>query len=201
MHKKHIRNFQEVEIRAILEKKQPLLIKKTLGKLGFIHKGNELITDYYYCPIAVSSFKQIEMNDVGSYSLRLRESQNEHNSILSLNTKVITKAKDHSAWDEHEIKIDSLPKARLILQAMGYKCFFNFSKKRERYQKNNQEVNLEYIKKFGTNIEVEIMAEKKDVADAKIIIQILLSELGVKKEQIVSKSITNMLMKKWAQFS
>ena len=64
---------QEVEKRALLKESEYIEISKKLEELGAELTKQVNIKDIYFCPVNVVSFAEIEMDSIGSYSLRLRE--------------------------------------------------------------------------------------------------------------------------------
>ena len=191
---------REVEKRAILKPADYKMVLENL-KERKITPGNQIqIHDVYFCPIKVSSFAEIEMDALGSYSLRLRETIKDKESDVEMNVKVITNHGDHSAWDEHEVKIDSLENGRRILMAIGFKPYFEVKKKRVSYKIREFTVELEDIAGFGATIEVEMLTTSDKSEKAKEQIVALMQQLGISKDMLVEKSITNILMKKLAKF-
>lgn len=191
----------EVEFRAILTSKDflnLLKIGKTKYKDNF--KGPVTIEDIYYCQKHVKDFKEVEMDDIGSYSLRLRKETRKKVSTLTLNTKVITTFGDHNSWQEYETNISSHENSDQILRSIGFKDFFTFKKDRYTYRVGDILVCLENIIGFGSIIEVEIITtkEKSEIAKRKLLK--FLESHNIKKEDIVKKSITNMLMKEKSVF-
>lgn len=166
--------------------------KKTIKPLSII--------DAYYCAKSVTSFKEIEMDKVGSYSLRLRCEQDSDKENSSMNTKVIQSEGDHNAWLEHQINISSFSEAERILNSIGFKKFFELSKKRYSFHDHGVEVCLEDIHDFQPAIEVEMMTTHDNIEKAKNDLIIFLDKHGIKKDMIVKKSITNILMREKSRF-
>ena len=139
------------------------------------------------------------MDEVGSYSLRLRRAKkgNEKEHV-TLNTKVITNYGDHNAWEEHEVEISDFVEAAKILNTTEFKPFFKLEKTRYIYQLNDMEVCVEDITDFGGAVEVEIMCISGDETSAKGKIRDFLRQCGVSEDKIVPKSITNIIMKERA---
>ena len=196
MNKKH-----EVEFRALLTDE---MFKYFLERGKNISKSNIenpiIIEDAYFCPQKVQSFSEIEMDEIGSYSLRLRRETKKDKTDISMNTKIIQNVGDHNAWLEHEVIVSSFEETRRILEAIGFKCFFEFKKRRYSFHDGEINVCLEDIDKFQPAIEIEILATEDKTAEAK---QTLLDYLGsnnVPNDAIIKKSITNILMKKLAKF-
>ena len=149
----------------------------------------------------MKSLDEVEMNDIGSYSLRLRKKTKDGIIESSINTKIILSKGDHFGWEEHETEIQDFDEMRSILTAIGFKVFFELEKDRTVFEYHeNIEINLENIANFGTGIEIEIMCSKDEIQESKEKILKLLEKIGVKKEMLVEKSITNIIMKERAKF-
>jgi len=190
---------QEVEMRAVLNEKQFSVILDKLNQLGAQEGKKEKLSDAYFCPNKVKSFKEIEMDEVGSYSLRVRKRENQEVSA-DLNIKVITSFGDHHSWQEHEVKINSYEEMKDILKVIGFKQFIEIIKNRRSFQYQGMEILLEQIEDFGAAIEIEKMVTINESDPAKESIKKLLSELGVQSSEIATKSITNIIMKEKAVF-
>lgn len=193
---------REIEIRAILEEVQAMTILKQLEDGEGDYLGEEIITDLYFCKNEVKELSEVEMNEVGSYSLRLREKEKNGVKNTDLNIKVITNYRDHGVLDEHETAIGSLEETYMILKTIGLKPFFRLKKKRKSFyiKAQNMTVNLEYIDGFGIAIEIEIITSQENADSAKQIIQSYLSKVGVMEEQIVPQSITKIIMSNMSKF-
>ncbi|OQA52950.1 MAG: CYTH domain protein [candidate division WS2 bacterium ADurb.Bin280] len=190
----------EVEVRAIINGKNKKDLEEKIMMLGFEFIEEEQLEDDYFCKNEVSDFSEVEMNDIGSFSLRLRKKNAKGRIANELNMKVITKEGDHSGWDEHEVEIGSLDNMASILKLMGYKIFFSFKKTRYVFKKHNCEILLEDISDLGLAIEIEIMTEEEKAVEAKREIYKLMESLKIDLSNKVPKSITNMLMKKNSHF-
>jgi len=186
----------EVELRALTKDIGEL--KANVEKTGakFVNKSS--LHDIYFCDKAITTIEEVEMHDVGSYSLRLRKYTNDNGTSNSLNTKTITKTGDHNAWEEHETKVENFEETAKILTATEFKPFFELEKVRSEYTLGELSVCLEDIKDFGACIEVEILTEKGQEDTAKETILQFLSKIGVSKESVVPKSVTNIVMKERA---
>jgi len=193
-------NKQEVEKRAILPLDQKQAIKDRLVEQGAKLNGEIFVRDIYFCPNSVKSFKEIEMDEVGSYSLRIREERKGNKIQKDMNVKVITSYGDHHSWAEHEIGISSLEDTEAILKAIGFKPFCRIEKTRQEFKLANKNVFFEDISGFGLGIEVEILTTPEKAEKAKVEIDDFLHVLGVNDSQIVPKSITNIIMRQKAKF-
>lgn len=191
---------QEVELRTILSASGRRALPDKLRKMGFVRRDASYLRDVYYCARSVKSFSEVEMNEIGSYSLRLRRRSKKNMAGAELNLKVITQYGDHHSWREHEIMTDSFSEAESILEAIGFKSFFSLEKKRITYKKGNITLCIEDIKNFKPCLELEILTTKARAGKAKELLLSILADLRIEKSAIVSKSITNILMKKLARF-
>lgn len=193
-------NTQEVEKRALLKESEYSEISKKLEELGAKLTKNVNISDIYFCPANVTSFAEIEMDSVGSYSLRLREQDKGSDKEVTLNVKVITQEGDHNSWAEHETRIGSSDSMKDILKAMGFKPFCTITKSRQIYLMEDMEISLENITDFGLGIEAEVKTSMEKSNEAKSKIDNLFKRLGISSDQIVPKSLTNIIMKQKAKF-
>ncbi len=192
----------EVEFRALIT---PQIFESLLekGRKDFSEtfSGPLIIQDSYFCPKSVTGFKEIEMDKVGSFSLRLRREEKNNETEISLNTKTIKNEKDHNAWVEHEVSVSSYSEGSEILKTIGFKNFFEFTKKRYQFSDGDIHICLEDIENFGQAIEIEVLTTEDNVDEAKNGILEYLHTYGIEKEMLVEKSITNLLMKKLSNFS
>jgi predicted adenylyl cyclase CyaB len=191
---------QEIEKRALLSAEQLAQFKKKLESMGAKQVAESRIHDVYFCPNAVKSFSELEMNEVGSYSLRLRDEEEGKSSEKTINTKVITSKGDHNSWVEYEITIDSIETAGKIIETIGFKPFCDIDKKRKTFKVGRMSVLLEDIRDFGFGVEVEILSSKEDSDKAKKEIDDFFRAVGVREDQVVSKSITNIIMRAKSKF-
>ncbi|OJT94792.1 putative adenylyl cyclase CyaB [Candidatus Micrarchaeum sp.] len=195
------KRVQEVEKRALLNGSEYEAVKNKLITLGASNEGVVNINDTYFCRKDTKSFSEIEMKEVGSFSLRLREqSAADKPKETMMNVKVITRQNDHNSWEEHEILVGSMDEATAILKAIGFKPFCTIKKKRLAYTLEGVSISLENIEDFGLGIEAEIMATKDKEDSAKAKIDEVLSEIGIGSSKVVEKSITNIIMREKAKF-
>lgn len=196
MDKKH-----EVEYRALIkiETFEKLLNN---GKREFTEsfRGPLVIHDAYFCQQHVKDFNEVEMNEIGSYSLRLRREIKNDTTTVTLNTKTIKKEGDHNAWLENEVDVSSYDECKKILETIGFKIFFELKKKRFSFQDGEINICLEDIDDFQPAIEVEILTSFSGTEEAKKKLLDYLTSNNIGQEAIVKKSITNILMRKKASF-
>ena len=85
-----------------------------------------------------------------------------------------------------------------ILKTIGFKSFFELEKTRFHYECSGLGVFLDDIKDFGACIELEKMVYVGEESEAKQEIKNFLESIGVEENQIVPKSVTNIVMKERA---
>lgn len=197
----NIDNKHEVEYRALITPEVfNLLLGNGRHSCAASFRGPLTIQDAYFCPREVKDFSEIEMNKVGSYSLRLRREISEEITIVTLNTKIIKNEGDHNAWLEHEVVLSSYEEGLLILESIGFKCFFSFKKDRFAFDENSIHVCLESIDDFQPAIEIEILTTEDKTEEAKKTLLDYFAKNNIHEDSIVKKSITNILMKARAAF-
>lgn len=187
----------EVELRALVGDTKNF--QEKLKQIGAKYQHSSYIRDIYFCDKKALSVAEVEMNEVGSYSLRLRLSREGGVEVVSLNTKTITAYGDHHAWEEHEVKVSDFKETALILAKTEFKLFFELEKQRHIYHYAAMEILVEDITDFGGAVEVEIMCVpgEEGVSKAKIK-NFLIEELGLSETEILPKSVTNIMMKQRA---
>lgn len=190
------KNHIEVEIRALVKNLD--LIKSKIENLGGEYLGFSSLHDIYFCNNNITTVEKAEMHEVGSYSLRLRKYSKDDKTSINLNTKTITKKGDHNAWEEHETDVLDFNEAAKILLTTEFKPFFELQKTRYEYKLKELNVFLDDIKDFGACIEVEIITHPGDETNAKDKIINFLAGLGITKDDVVPKSVTNLVMKERA---
>lgn len=193
---KSTNNHIEVELRALV--KDLSLLKQNIEKSGAKYIGLSSLHDIYFCNKAFSSTEEAEMNEVGSYSVRLRKFSQGKRKSITLNIKVITTKGDHHAWEEHESEVKDFSEAAKILSLTEFKPFFELKKIRYEYKLGEFGIFIEDIENFGGGIEIEILTTPGDEEESKEKILKFLIELGLSKDDIVPKSITNIVMKQRA---
>lgn len=191
----------EVEYRALINTETfKTLLKKGKKDYEQSFHGPLIIHDAYFCPQYVKKFQEVEMDKVGSYSLRLRNEIENGKENITLNTKIIRNTGDHNAWLEREVLVSSYQECREILKAIGFKIFFELKKSRYSFQDQEINVCLEDIDDFQPAIEIEILTSENKAEIAKKKLLNYFKENNIKKENIVKKSITNIIMRDKASF-
>ena len=186
----------EVELRALVKDLE--IIRNNITKSGAKYIGSSTIHDIYFCEKTISTLKGVEMFDVGSYCLRLRRYSKGKIKSITLNTKTITKQGDHHAWEEHETEVGDFSEAAKILQTTEFKPFLEIKKTRHEYKLENLGIFLEEIEDFGGALEIEILTTPGLEETSKEKIMEYLEKIGVSKEEVVPKSVTNIVMKQRA---
>jgi predicted adenylyl cyclase CyaB len=187
----------EVELRALVKDAKDF--QEKLKEKGAIYQHSSYLCDVYFCEKNASSVEDVEMDEVGSYSLRLRVARKDDKEKITVNTKTITNQGDHNAWEEHEVVVDSFKETAKILLITEFKPFFKLEKHRHTYAINGIEVLVEDITDFGGAIEVEIMCAPGEENESKEKIKnLLITDLGLSESDIVPKSVTNIIMKQRA---
>lgn len=193
-------NFQEVEKRIILTKEQRDRIFDDLKSIGGEYLKTQKIEDSYFCDKNCKSFAETAMKNVGSYGLRIRKKIDDDIASFQLNIKVITEDDNHHSWEEHEVRVDDEKEMSEILNALGQKMFFKFSKERHVFKYDNLEILIEDIEGFGPIVEVEgkTTFDQSEQMQEKIIET--LKKLRLNPDNIVPKSVTFILMDKGSKF-
>ena len=185
----------EIEKRAFVDDLDVLRSKiETLGakKIKTIH-----IVDYWLCRNECTKFEEVQQHAVGSYGLRVRKIILPERVEWEFNCKVLETEGDHNAFHEYETIVEDGDSVLNILSVVGFKVFCVLDKKREMYSLNNITINLENIVNFKSAIELEII-DDKDIAENKALLDRLLSDLEIKKENLIEKSITYLFMKEFS---
>jgi len=188
--------MMEVELRALVNNIDTL--KTNIEKAGGKYISESSLYDVYFCDKSVNTIEELEMHDIGSYSLRLRKFTNSEGTKISLNTKSITKTDDHHAWEEHETEVSDFLETTKILCATEFKPCFELEKTRTEYKLGNMNIFIDNIVDFGALIEVEILTAPGLEELAKTDILNFLPQVGVDINSVVPKSVTNMVMKERA---
>jgi len=113
----------EVEIRSRLDDIGDF--KKLIEKLEAKRVISLYVCDIYFCKKTAKKVEDVEMDEVGSYSLRLRKlKQGSNKEKFTVNTKTIINYGDHNAWEEHEVEVSDFSEAASIFKTTEFKPFF-----------------------------------------------------------------------------
>jgi len=188
----------EVEIRILLRHRKA--IEDKLRFLGAKTVGVSRLTDYWYCPAAAKNFRQAGTEKTG-FALRIRESVNPYGGrkTSTLECKTLCDGKDHSLCHEHEMVLSDVAAMRHILADIGLREFLAVAKERTVYRYKRVKFCFDKIKGVGDGLEMEIMT-KNNLTGAKQKLISLAGELGIKRQEILKKSLTYLAMEKLSKF-
>ena len=188
----------EVEIRVLLKSRRA--IEDRLKKLGARIIYVSRLVDYWFCPKAVKDWQGAEINKTG-FALRIRETKDQYSgrTTAALECKTLCDGKDHSLCHEHEIPLTDAKSIRHILTDIGLKEFLVIDKVRIIYQYKKAKFCFDKIKGLGNGLEIEIMTTG-NLAEVKAKLLVLAEEVGIKKEEILSKGLTHLAMQKMGKY-
>ena len=188
----------EVEVRILLKNRQA--VENRLSDLGGRVTYASHLIDYWFCPDGAKNYKEASINKTG-FALRIRESKDSYSGkeIASLECKTLVNGHDHALCHEHEIDITDIKSTRQILDDIGLKEFLVIDKQRVIYEYKKAKFCFDKIKNFGDGLEIEIMTRGK-LAEAKEKAIKLALELGIRKEDILEKSLVYLAMQKLGKY-
>ena len=189
----------EVEVRALLEDRKRVernLMAKGARLVQRIH-----VTDHWYCDARAKNPTDASIDSSG-YALRLREVRNagERRKATSLECKTLVDRASHSFCNEYEVAIDSPLNGRKILESIGLKLFLTVEKERTLYQLRDIKFFFDSIKGIGEGLEVEMMVPRVAVERAYVAARRVLEEIGVKKRELLVKSLTRLAIERFSHF-
>lgn len=193
-------NKQEVELRATVPTShKETLLKQLAGYKPTIKKVVKLV-DIYYAPITAESMEDIPMDEIGSFSLRIRvTTYDDKTTVSTLNIKVVTSFGDHNAWDESESSVEDPRQMSKILRSLGYYPFCKLVKTRTSYGITETcTVELDDIERYGLVVEVEHIVPAAMAEEAKNKNREIFKALGIKDEHMVPRTATEEYMKQFA---
>lgn len=193
-------NTQEVELRATIPMSHKQTLLKQLADYKPDVKKVVKLVDVYYAPITAESMEDIPMNEVGSFSLRIRATMRDDKTITAtLNIKRVTSFGDHNAWDESESSIGDPAQVSKILRGLGYYPFCRLVKTRTSYGITELcTVELDEIERYGLVVEVEHIVPAHMAEEAKNKNQEIFRTLGIREEHMVPRTATEEYMKRFA---
>jgi len=188
----------EVEIRVWLKDRQE--IENKLISLGAKVIYVSHLVDYWFCPKSITNCEDALIDNVG-FALRIRESEDAYSGlkVASLECKKLFDGKDHSLCHEHEIVIGDVSGMKAILDDIGLKNFLIVDKERIVYKYKDVKFCFDKLRGLGDGLEIEVMTEDNLSETKEKIINMAL-ELGIKKEEILEKSLTYLAMQKLGKF-
>lgn len=188
----------EIELRFFVESFDTIL-----GYLSHhsstLNKKIRLVDDWY-CPKTASSFQDVEMNKIGTFGLRLRTIDNLDGVVnYEICCKTMVETEDHGLFREYESRLSSLSDAEHILSVIGFKRFCRLEKIRKQYYLGDVQINLEDITNFGKAVELEFISDDVDYGRQKL--RTITDALNISPNDIISTSITNRYLQKFATFT
>jgi len=188
----------EVEVRILLKNRQA--IENRLSDLGGRVAYASHLIDYWFCPDRAKNYKEASIDKTG-FALRIRESKDLYSGkeIASLECKTRAGGHDHALCNEHEIDINDIKSTRQILDDIGLKEFLVIDKQRVIYEYKKAKFCFDKIKNFGDGLEIEIMTRGKLNQAKERAIKLAL-ELGIRKEDILEKSLVYLAMQKLGKY-
>ena len=152
-----------------------------IKKIAKFVKRESKIDDYY----------SLEKNKYPKKSLRVRDKGNKR----EVNFKQWRSFKN-GIWAKKEVEfeVSDLRNFFDLLDDFGFHKWMSKEKKTELYcTKDGISIELNYVKKLGWFIEIEILCKPKDVQNARKRIHKIMNKLGVKKKFIEKKGYTKLL--------
>ena len=184
----------EVEIRILLENRKK--IERKIKSIGARAVSFLKIKDYWYCLSSAKSRKHIGIDRSG-FALRVRELKDLHTKKLaaSLNCKTLYDKKTHALCNEYEVVLPVSSSIKKILESIGMREFLVVEKERIVYKYKNINFCFDKIKGIGNGLEIEVMAKgnPKETQDKLIDLAV---KLGIKRREILKKSLTYLAMEK-----
>lgn len=189
----------EVEVRILLKNKKRVL--KKLELLGARVCYFSHLIDYWFCRDEAKDYHQASLDRSG-FALRIRESKDDYTgkTVASLECKTLSDGKNHALCHEHEINIENVGETRKILDDIGLKEFLVIDKERIMYSLGKMKFCFDDIRGLGDGLEIEMMVPKNKTKKAHQEILKFAAALGIKKEEILDKSLTYLAMRKIARF-
>ena len=137
------------------------------------------------------SYYSLTYKDYPKKSLRIRDK----GKSREINFKEWRNYKD-GIWAKKEVefKVSDLKNFFDLLDDFGFKRWMRKEKKTYLYRtKSGVDIELNYVKKLGWFIEVEILCKKSEVSNARKKVKRVMDELGVEKKFIEKKGYTKIL--------
>lgn len=189
----------EVEIRIFLKNRKKIEDKLKSFNAKVVYATH--LIDYWFCPKSAKNYKEASTDKTG-FALRIRESKDIYSGkkAASLECKTLVDGKDHAHCHEHEIDLTDILTTRRILADIGLKEFLVIDKQRVIYEYKGAKLCFDKIKNLGDGLEVEIMSNSNNIAKSREKAISLALDLGIKKEEILEKSLTYLAMQKIAKF-
>ena len=166
----------EIEAKIRLSDEDVKRLKKELPK--FAKKSHKSIKkDSYY-------------GDIKKIYLRIREKNN--SGIINLKSKKVEKGIEVN--QEIELPLTSASEFHNFLKKNNIPLTAKKEKRSEIYKKGNVQIELNYIKKLGYFLEIEVIAKTgKEIPESKKALHSVFSKLGFKSSQFEKKYYLELL--------
>jgi predicted adenylyl cyclase CyaB len=189
----------EVELRILLKNRKEA--EKILLSRGARIRYSAELKDYWFCPKTAKNFKEASIDKTG-FALRIRETKDIYSGKTnsSLECKTLADGKTHSLCHEHEIGLLNAAEMRLILSDIGLKEFLAVEKRRVVYLYKGVKFCFDSIKGVGEGLEIEVNTKRGNETEAHKKLFNLALSLGIRKEEILKKSLTYIAMQKLSRF-
>lgn len=168
----------EVEAKVRISKDELKRLRRRLPEIAE-SKKNVVSKDFYY-------------GGLNKYYLRLREKNG--NSVLNLKSKCVKMGIEMN--QEIELPIKSISGFKDFLKKTNIPMTARKEKKGEIYKKGDINIELNFIKKLGYFLEIEVIARKKtEIPKAKRTLLNIFSELGFKPRNFEKRYYLELLYK------
>lgn len=189
----------EIELRYKVKNIEELV--KKLESIGARLTKKSHIIDHWYIPNSIKSREQHDVwfDEKRGCGIRIREEIVNGNNTTKLETKTLTKDKNHNTFDETETKIDTYENGDSFLKAIKRKEFLTIDKKRLNFEYEDFVISIDDIANYGVGIEIEY----KGTIERKLALRELkgfANKLGLKEKDTFDKSPTVEAMKTLARF-
>jgi|SRR3989344_4097046 len=171
-----------IEVEAKIHINGPEEFREKASKLGkYIGKEDKL--DDYYTLENIKEFPQ--------KSLRVRK----RNNIYEVNFKnKINYIKGVHAKNEEEFQVTDISPFLNLIHEFGFKRWLRKEKTSEIYEiKKDFHIEINNVKNLGWFLEVEYLADKRHIGQARSSVLKIIKELGIDKKDIIEEGYTKML--------
>ncbi len=175
-----------IEVEAKIKISNPKELRDKISNITS-SKKKEVKIDYYYT---------LEKNKLKypKKSLRVRKI----NHVYQINFKQkLSYIKGIYAKDEREFEVTDIKNFLNLIKDFGFRLWLIKEKYSESYEiKKNFHIELNNVKNLGWFIEIEYLADKKEIGKARKEIQELIRKLSLEKEKIIKEGYTKLIWNK-----
>ena len=194
-------NNIEYEIRYKL--RDLFKIESKLLQIGAKVSSHNHIIDHWFIP---SNIKSRDQHDIwfdvkAGTTIRIREQHDSYSKkvITTLDTKKLTKERNHNSMIETSINVENYQDVKKFLEMIDRKEFLTIDKTRLLYRYKDFQIEIDDIKGYGAGISIEI----KNQIDRKIALGKLkrfAKKIELQDSDLLEKSVTVLAMDKLARF-